>query len=34
VLALTSFAVLDDSRYERLLELERQAAALGYPAVA
>ncbi|RYD49220.1 MAG: phosphate ABC transporter substrate-binding protein [Sphingomonadales bacterium] len=34
VLALSGFAVLDDSRYERLLELERQAAALGYPAVA
>jgi ABC-type phosphate/phosphonate transport system substrate-binding protein len=34
VLALTGFAVLDDSRYERLLEHERQAAALGYPAVA
>ncbi|MBD8650828.1 PhnD/SsuA/transferrin family substrate-binding protein [Rhizobium sp. CFBP 13726] len=34
VLALSGFAVLDDSRYERLLELERQAEALGYPAVA
>jgi ABC-type phosphate/phosphonate transport system substrate-binding protein len=34
VLALTSFAVLDDSCYESLLELERQAIALGYPAVA
>jgi ABC-type phosphate/phosphonate transport system substrate-binding protein len=34
VLALTGFAVLKDGDYERLLELERQAAALGYPAVA
>ncbi|SEH22586.1 PhnD/SsuA/transferrin family substrate-binding protein [Rhizobium sp. NFR12] len=34
VLALSGFAVLDDCRYESLLELERQAAVLGYPAVA
>jgi hypothetical protein len=34
ILSLRRFEVLPDGAYDRLADLERQAASLGYPAVA